>query len=293
VTYLSLFALTNDAARRILRLPLSRDVQNEVTETFKRQEDDFNTLAQEEVPFDGKYKPDDGESLVIQNYDDIDGLRRAIDNPLSIPEIMPDPTEFATIKAIFSGYRDTKGTVVALIQSFDRRKIISTSGLSIFHSSNVYKKVDGIGITLDTRLAATLVDSTLRFFSFHAVRQIFDLSEYYIEATDADIREFATISSIRIDDLPAFIALSDSWVRRKVALIKQSQILEIVAIDAIKQAAATFNIQVATALDGDVETIVLPRNKFELKKILRFLDEDYYQSPLLNRNYLSNSKRLV
>jgi hypothetical protein len=214
VTNLNLFALTNDDSGRILRFPLSQDVQLEIVSTFKEQEATFNSIAQQESVFDGKYKPDDGECLIITDYDDIDDLHGAIASPLSVPEITPDPTEFSTIKALFTGYVDAEGAKIALIQSFDRRKIISTSGLSIFHSANVYKRVDGVGITLDTRLSSTLSGTTLKFLSFHVARQIFDLSQYYIEATDTDINEFAAISRIQIDDIHPFISVADSWVRR-------------------------------------------------------------------------------
>jgi hypothetical protein len=60
---MNLFALTRDSSRRVLRIPLSADIQNDVSATFKNQEADFRNSVQEEIPFDGKYKPDDGECL--------------------------------------------------------------------------------------------------------------------------------------------------------------------------------------------------------------------------------------
>ncbi|MFN2812460.1 DUF4868 domain-containing protein, partial [Escherichia coli] len=77
------------------------------------------------------------------------------------------------------GYAQPNGVVKILLQNFDRRKVISTNGLSIFHSTNVYKKIEGIGLTVDHKLSAILEGGKLKFFSFHAARQIFDLSEYY------------------------------------------------------------------------------------------------------------------
>src|SRR4051812_13259542 len=105
MTPLNLFALTSDPEIRVLRFPLSQEVQEELTRYLKAQELAFNTSAEEELVFDGKYKPDDGECLVINNYDDIDDLNSAITNPLSVPEISPDPAVFAIIKALFSGYQ--------------------------------------------------------------------------------------------------------------------------------------------------------------------------------------------
>lgn len=291
MTLFNLFALTSDPELKILRFPLSQQVQQELTDYLKEQEANFNNSAQEEIAFDGKYKPDDGECLVIENYDDIDDLQEAVANPLSIPEISPDPTEFAMIKALFSGYKHSDGATVILLQNFERRKILSTKGISIFHSGNVYKKVDGIGVTVDAKLSAIIKGATLRFFSFHVARQIFDLTEYYKEATDADINEFAAIPVLRVPAVQQLIEMSDSWVRRKLVLVTQSGILDAVPVSVIQAAAAEFSIKLVTAKEGNNDVIVPPGIKAELKKLLKFLDEDYYTSPLSARNYVSNSKR--
>ncbi len=182
---------------------------------------------------------------------------------------------------------------MALVQSFDRRKIISNAGISLFHSGAVYRKVDGVGITLDTALAAVLEGANLKFFSFFVIRQIFDLNAYYNEATDADIKAFAAIATVQTPSLPAFIDMADSWVRRKVSSIAQSQILQTVPALAIAKAAARFNINIDTSEVNGQSVVILPTSKTELKKLLRFLDEDYYQSTLLSENYLTSSKRKV
>lgn len=74
----NLFALTNNPASRIIRFSLSQEVQNELTSYLKNQEKCFNDTIQEEIPFDGKYKPALGEILTIENFDDIDGISNAI-----------------------------------------------------------------------------------------------------------------------------------------------------------------------------------------------------------------------
>lgn len=288
---LNLFALTDDPANRVVRFSLSQQVQTELTALLVSQEQQFNAVGQVEIPFDGKYKPDPGEVLVINGFDDIDGLSGIVESPLSVSEVSPSPDTFGTIKALFSGYKPDGGSPVVLLQHFDKKKIISTNGLSIFHSSNVYKKIEGIGLTLDSKLSATLRDGTLRFHSFHLIRQVFDMSEYYKEATDCDIQDFASIGCIKVQDQQALIAVSDTWVRRKVWLIQQSQILQTVPINDIKAVAVEFHIPLETIVDNGVEKIVLPQSKAELKTILRFLDEDYYKSPLSNTHFITNSKR--
>lgn len=287
---MNLFALTKEASRRIVRVPLDSRVQTEISKIFEDQEKHFNAFVQEEIVFDGKYKPDDGECLKIEDYDDIDNVENAIKAPLSIPEIKPDHFEFESIKALFSGYEEGDETVI-LLQSFDKRKILSTKGFSIFHSSDVYKKVEGIGLTLDTRLCGILRGKTLKFFNFHNLRQIFDLTQYYKEATDDELKTFSDKENLKIEDFNNFTEMADNWVRRKVSLVMQSGILDNLDIEETKNTALIFKIKIQMEIIDGKNVIVLPPSKAELKKVLRFLDEDYYQSALQKQLFLSNSKR--
>jgi len=47
---------------------------------------------------------------------------------------------------------------------------------------------------------------------------------------------------------------------------------------------------VQTTPDGK---IILPTNPTQLRRLLRFLDEDYYESALSQTRFLSNSKRVA
>ena len=289
----NLFALTDDPANRRLRFSLSNEVQIDLTSLLQQQESTFNSNGQDEIPFDGKYKPDFGEVLVISDFDDIDGLADAVANPLSVPEVAPTPQAFETIKALVSGYVDQAGIPVVFIQHFDKKRVISTNGLSIFHSSNVYKKIEGIGLTVDSKLTAIIRAGSLKFHSFHLLRQIFDLSACYKEATDGDIQQFSSMACVSVTNAANLVEISDTWVRRKLWLISQSEILQKVPVCDIKAVAAEFSIPLEIVTDEGNEKILIPDTKKELKTILRFLDEDYYKSPLLQNRYLTNSKRLV
>ena len=289
---MNLFALTSNPSRRIVRFPLSQAVQADVKTTFQQQEKDFNSYIQEEVPFDGHYRPDDGECLKIEDYDDIDNLLYAVKNPMSIVEVRPDRTEFDEIKALFSGYtNDGSGTV--LIQHFDKKKILSPKGLSFFLSGQTYNRVEGIGLTLDTRLSLVLQNNCLKFFSFHLAKQILDLSQYYKEATDDDLKTFAGNKTIQVADVAKFTEIADGWVRRKVAFVMQSGILDTIDLEETKKKAALFGVVFETADANGQKVILLPSEKAEIKKILRFLDEDYFESVLLGKPHLSSAKRAI
>ncbi len=289
---LNLFALTSEPSKRIVKFELSNEVQSDLTNYLTVQEKTFDQ-SEEEIEFDGKYKPDSGEVLYINNYDDIEGLTLSIENPLSVEAVDPTEDFFYEIKALFTGYILEDGSTKILLQNFDRRRIISTNGLSIFHSENVYKKIEGIGLTIDHKLTATLKGGKLKFFSFHNARQIFDLSEYYKVATDDDVLEFAGLDIVQTGNTDKLIEMSDSWVRRKISLIQQSGILQNVPINEMKAVAIEFNIPFVTVAEDSGEVISIPENKSDLKKLLRFLDEDYYKSPLSKTNFVTNSKRAL
>ncbi len=120
---------------------------------------------------------------------------------------------------------------------------------------------------------------------------MFDVSEYYKEATDGDIKQFASMACLMVSDSAQLVQISDTWVRRKIWLISQSQILDKVPMADIKAVATEFHIDFNTEINNGVEKLLIPTDKKQLKTILRFLDEDYYKSPLLSNYYLANSKR--
>lgn len=286
----TLFAYTRDPAQRIVRFAVDHDVQVKLTHYLDDQVSYFER-KRESFPFDGKYKPDENETLVIEEFEDIDNLSKAVESPLDIP--VADPQEFAfdQIRALFFGKCETDGSITTYLQHFDRRKLITDTGFSIFHSRNVYKRIEGTGLTLDTRITAKLSGKRLEFSSFFLVRQMFDMTSYYEEATDADIHEFAKLPHVSVTDQAALIEVSDTWVRRKFWLIKQSGILERVALADIKLIAAEFGIPIDYAIIDGAEHLQLPVDKRQLKTLLRFLDEDYYKSPLSKTNFVTNSKR--
>jgi Domain of unknown function (DUF4868) len=288
---INLFGYTKTPGHRVVRFALDQAIQQEMTTYLNTQVLDFELGCSEEIAFKGNYKPDAGEVLYIEEFDDLDNLVGAVTSPLNIPIADPDVVDFDSIKALFFGKPEGDGTVSIFLQSFDRRRVLSSAGFSIFHSHDVYKKIEGTGLILDTKVCAKLSGTRLLFFSFFHVRQMFDMSSYYKEATDADIQEFASLSQIHVPDLPALIALSDTWVRRKLWLVQQSQILEKVSSNDMKAIATEFQIAIVYEVVDGQDKIRLPLVKSELKTLLRFLDEDYYKSPLSQTHFISNSKR--
>lgn len=287
-----LFAYTKEPSGRIVRFELDAAVQPELRAFWNTQIEAFN-CNEELIAFDGNYKADAAELLFIDNFDDIDALAEAVADPGKIPKVEGDEDVLGAVKALFVG-REEEGQWVVYLQAFDRRRLMSVKGFSIFHDKAVFKRIESAGLTLDTRIAAKLVGKKLYFRDFFYARQIFDLSSYYQEATDADIQKFAEVPGIHVPDLEKFRLASDSWVRRKIWLIQQSTILQEVPMQKLKEVAAGFDLVIESEVGQDgVERLVIPEGRREIKNLLRYLDEDYYKSSLTSRSYRTNSKRLL
>lgn len=286
---MNLFALTNVPGARIIRFPLTQSLQVEVAAVFAAQLRAFLNGIDTVVAFDGRYRPEEGELLTIANFADIDGLADAVANPLRIDQYNPATHSLEKVKALFTSAEENGNTRI-LIQLFESRRLIATKGLALIFSGNTFQKMSDSGLTMDTKLLAVLEAGELKFQSFHYLRRVFELSEYFNEATADEITAFASHEKLNVSNVADFVSSASPAVRKKIALIRQSGILENFSTEQIVAAAQNFNLVIATSQDGKID---IPTNSTDLRRLLRFLDEDYYKSPLSETHYISNSKRVA
>jgi hypothetical protein len=284
----NIFALTSNPAARILRFPLSNDLQNEISDVLRAQKHAFLDGIMATIEFDGRYRPDEGELLLIKNFVDPDTLSDTVKNPIGVEQFDPRAHSLETVKAIFAGCPD--GSDQILIQLFEQRRLLTTKNVAIFFTGNTFERMSDSGLTLDSKLLAILEGRELRFQSFHFLRRVFNVDDYFKEATAIDVKSFATHTSLTTADPGTFEATTSSTMRRKIAMILQSGVLDKHSVPTILAAAKPFKVNIQTSPTGQ---IVLPDNPSELLKLLRFLDEDYYESPLSQTQYVSNSKRVA
>ncbi|CAJ0778059.1 Kiwa anti-phage protein KwaB-like domain-containing protein [Ralstonia chuxiongensis] len=285
---MNLFALTNNPQARIVRFPLTKELQDEIEAVFKEQRDAFIAGIVETIEFDGSYRPDEGELLVIKDFNDVDGLVAAVKNPMGVEQFDPKIHSLESVKALFSGCPD--GSNQVLVQLFEQRRLIATKGLAIFFTGNTFQRMNDAGLTLDNKLLAILDGTELKFQSFHFVRRVFDVEDHFKEATAAEVKAFASHEKLEAEDPIAFEVAAGPLVRRKIGLILQSGVLDNFTAEQIVASAQTFKLEIKVTKTGK---IALPSNPTELRRLLRFLDEDYYESPLSQTHFVSNSKRVA
>ena len=275
----------------LYRLEVDADTQREVCSSFDSA---LNDLISEKtkISFDGSYKPLNVVFLAIENFQLSDTIKDAIRDPLGVPAYQKENGEFYDIKAIFVGKRietdDTERFKVAF-QRFRKEQYISTSWVNLFFTNETFRREKDFGISISDSVDCYYTEGELRFSSFYFARQIFDLSEYYRSATDQEVQAFTTSDKLSLEDTEAFKTVANTWIRRKIAMINDSDVLINYKALEIKNLAKDAGITIVV----ENEKVVIPNDKEQIKVILGFLDEEAYKGPFSQNTFLANSKRKI
>ena len=273
------------------KLEVNEETRKGICKTFSQANKEL-ILDKEKIIFDGSYKPEAGEYLAINNFQLPDEIKDAIRNPLSVASYKEMEGTFPIIQAIFVGIRkEIKGAeqFTVAFQRFRKEQYISVRAFNLFFDSKTFLQEKRFGISISDSIDCAYIEGELQFVSYYFARQVFDLSEYYRSATDQEVKNFAASQQLKIDDSENFENMADSWIRRKIALINDSRVLEKYKANEIKSLAKAVDI----SIEVKNKKIVFPSDKKEVKIILGFLDEEAYKGPFSQNTYLANSKRTI
>ena len=244
------------------------------------------------ISFDGRYKPHNDEFLAIENFQLSDEIKDAIRDPLGVPIYTKENDEFIEIKAIFVGKRtETENTEIFQVafQRFRKEQYIATSWVNLFFTKDTFRREKNFGISISDTVDCYYTEGELQFSSFYFARQIFDLSEYYRSATDQEVQAFTTSDKLAFEDTEAFKNTANTWIRRKIAMINDSDVLVNYKASEIKKLAKDAGI----TIEIENKKVVIPNDKEQIKVILGFLDEEAYKGPFSQNTFLANSKRKI
>lgn len=294
----NLFALVDNANAPIRRIPLTATLNTELAQLFAEQQAALLNDRQP-IAFTGSYNVDEGEIFTIADYPLPPAIGQAIGNPLTC-QVLNLSTETHRIKALFSGnWSAAKKTVN--FQVFDAGKLLSNRwtliGLPI-QAGDTYKRLEEPGLILQDKLTAHFYNGTLLFSSYHNTKRFLDLANYYREATDTDLDDFAATDLFAFEDEAGFKEQADSIIRKKIALLQKNEVLKNLTAADIQTVANNFNAELPeehhiTIMVNDDGKLVIPEDKKQLKELIRFLDEDYVTAPLTKRKCLTNSKQYL
>lgn len=242
--------------------------------------------------FDGSYKPHNDEFLAIENFQLSDEIKDAIRDPLGVPAYQKENGEFYDIKAIFVGKRietDDTERFEVVFQRFRKEQYISTSWVNLFFTNETFRREKNFGISISDSVDCYYTEGELQFSSFYFARQIFDLSEYYRSATDQEVQAFTISDKLSFEDTETFKNVADTWIRRKIAMINDSDVLVNYKASEIKKLAKDAGI----TIEVEHKKVLIPNDKEQIKVILGFLDEEAYKGPFSRNTFLANSKRRI
>lgn len=272
----------------VYQLPLDQKTRDNIVCILARERDKL--LAKTPIKFDGSYKPNKDEYLYIDKFNLDDQILDAIRNPIGVQAFKKENDNYPEIKAVFVGERNEKKdseVFHVVFQLFKKDQRLSTGRYNIFHNNDTFKEITEFGFSILYSVECCFEKDQLIFQSFYYARQIFDLSTYYRSATDDEVNSFINNPKLSFMDKEAFLSQADSWTRRRIAIINDSEVLENFSINVIIELADNMGLCMAEK-DG---RLLIPSDKNEMKKILGFLDEEAYKGPFSNDIYLANSKR--
>lgn len=295
---MELFAITDsEIPTRIIKIDIDAPAQTVVENLFRTQRSEFINEDIEEIEFCASYNVQDGEIFSINPFDDEIGIINAIERPDAVPVWDPDDVSVHYFKALFTGEPASNGNPTQVwLQCFDRRQIINNEK-SFFQvvtqPGNRFSVSTRPGFSLSDRLTAILVSDKLLFKSFFMLRRFFNMEEYFNEATREDLDNFIGNDIFHVENAEDFMTFADSAIKKKVSLIISSGILNDQPIENLIECAQKIGYQLGiTNVNGD-NKITMPNSKREVKQLLYFLDQGYFNSIITNELMLTNSKRPI
>lgn len=284
---INLFALCRPARQlEVKRVSLTQPVQAKIEGIFQAQASAFLDGVSEEIDFCGDWKPDSDELLVIDVPAEGSVINAAVSaNPVSLQNIDAANFEGEAIKGLFVSMQ-SGGRSRIVIQSFSAQQILARR-FSLMLDGNTFKELTEPAFTLDNYVTAIIEDGKLKFKSFFNVKRIFELNQFYQEASDQQIDAFCAHANLHVADLDAFKALADQPIRKMVHAIVKTNVLDNYPVLDIVAKAASLGLVVST----DNGKVVVPGDKKEIKNLFRFLDDGIYQAALSSNRYVTNSKR--
>jgi len=286
---MNLLALCRDAnGIAIKRIPLDAALQNPVMQIFTDQETKFRADRPNEVPFDGDWNPDPDEILVLDATAEAQAMMAAAaGNVLALPAINSGNFDNENIRAIFVGV-NAGGNLRLLVQRFTSAQILSRKVAFLAHN-NQFNRITDPAFSLATSLTCIVEGGQIKFESYHNLRAVFDVIEFFAEATDDDIDDFAGHASISIVDVPGLKGLVTQIERKLIHKLATNGVLDAHTPQEIQTKANATGLAVHIA-NGQ---IVFPTDKQEIRRLLRFLDDSLYEAALSGQRYITNSKRPI
>ena len=284
-----LAAISKDGHEFSLRqIPLKQSLQEQLAKAWWSH---FQAFIEDalEIDFDPGYSPEEHELFCVEDYE----LPSWLDSESShtattLDTLVGDEESLDSVKGLVAFAQTSGNEEVMLFQNFNRSHVIHP-GRFLLLSHDTYESVEKPALTLDGHLSAVVTpsDKKLLFRSFRTTNTFLPLSEFYREASEADIRDTLSHGHLAPEDLETTVANGNQWFRKRVAMLRDSGILDKYSVQEIKDHSNGFEVDVQI----ERGKIVFPSNKAAAKRLLQFLNEEIFRGAITEVLYETNSRR--
>ena len=274
----------------LLDIPLSRDLQNELAESWTGQLDGFLDGI-EVVEFDPGYNPERHERFRMADYKLPAWLQGETSLTVTqLERLDSNPASVNSVRGTVGMARDDQGDDLLLFQNFTPSRVIRPGGPHLFLDGNSYVGNKRPGLVLDSSLSAVYRTSSgdLLFRNFRIANTFLPLSDFYEEASEQAILEMLDHDNLTVERPEALATGADQWFRKRFALLRDSDVLDKFTPQQLK--AFSQGHEAAIELDQNGK-IKFPSEKVEAKRLLQFLVEERFLGPITQILYETNSKR--
>ena len=248
------------------------------------------------VPFTSNYTLSEDEGFIISNFDLLTCVKEALDAPDTLEAYVPlnaqgDARNGHRIKAILIGRKDDDNKYIVAGQKFSKAQILLRKSFNLFLDGDTFiEPRDRFSIAASEDVDCLFTGYGLLFNNYAAANKVFDLSEYYREATEEEIQAFKSNEMFSVSNEEVFTKnVRGITVRKKIARILDMGTLSVCPISELREKSTAVGVQ----LEIENDKIVLPAKKSDLKNLLAFLAEEMYKGIITNTTYLTNSSRAV
>lgn len=275
------------AERRLLRIPMTQELQVQLSEQWSDQLDAFNDDV-EEVDFDPGFIADEHHRFKVDDFVTPDWLSTHNSRNINaLQRLDQHEDQLERVRGI-AGFAQINGREVVLFQNFTRSHIIEP-GRFMFIENGTFQSAARRGLTLADRLAAVLYvdDRRLVFANFRSANVLLPLADLYREASEEEVREVLAHDKLAPEDLASTVANPSQWARKHFAMLRDSTVLDDYTPAQLRNRAR----KVGVTIRVQAGKVVFPADKTEAKKLLQFLSEELFRGAITDTLYATNSKR--
>lgn len=268
----------------VKRVRTSANVQVHLDGFFSTLEGVFRDGVETERRYESRWTPDASELATLPLTDEVSAiLGRVGAGVLALDEISGSDFSSEQIRAL-AVIRGAGAGQSLVLQAFTATQNLSRR-FALISSNNTFDRVEQEAFTLSNKVDVIVEGGSIKFKTFFNAKRVFDLSSYYKEATDHDVRLFASNPVLKVD-AESLLAVSSQPIRKLISSVQSSGVLERESAASISDKARGL---VAITVEND--KIIVPLTRPELRDLMSFLDHKIYRSPVDEDSYETNSHR--